>query len=112
MNSDNDEMDQPVIRRSNRSNKGIPPQRYENVRVAQSQDFHEPKTLKEAMNSPNWCQWKIAMQEELDSLNKNNTWDLVEYPKGQNVFGCKWTYKIKRGVDVDVLRYKARLEAK
>ena len=35
------------------------------------------------------------MEEELEALKKNNTWRLVELPKGQKVVGCKWIFKRK-----------------
>jgi hypothetical protein len=52
------------------------------------------------------------MNEEMDALERNKTWDLVELPKGRKVVGCKWVYKLKKGVDDKVKRYKARLVAK
>jgi len=33
--------------------------------------------------------WKDAMMEEMTSLHKNNTWELIELPKEKNVIGCK-----------------------
>ncbi|PNX68168.1 retrotransposon-related protein, partial [Trifolium pratense] len=41
-------------------------------------------------------------QEEMQSLHKNMTWEVVPLPVGKTVIGCKWVYK----------RYKARLVAK
>ena len=52
------------------------------------------------------------MNEELDTLHKNHTWDMVDLPPGQSVVGCRWVYKIKTRVDGSVERYKARLIAK
>ena len=43
--------------------------------------------------------WKLAMKEEMDSLAKNKTWDLVELPESRKVVGCKWVYKLKKGAD-------------
>ena len=34
-----------------------------------------------------------AMAEEIESLHKNQTWDLVELPKRMRVIGCKWVFK-------------------
>jgi len=52
------------------------------------------------------------MKEEMDSLEKNKTWELVKLPKDRKMVGCKWVFKLKKGVDGKVERYKARLVAK
>ena len=52
------------------------------------------------------------MNEELDALHKNNTWDMVDLSLGQSVVGCRWVYKIKTKADGSVERYKARLVTK
>ena len=52
------------------------------------------------------------MKEELDALTKNHTWDLVTFPPGQSVVGCKWIYKINTCYDGSIERYKVRLVAK
>ena len=52
------------------------------------------------------------MNEELDALHKNNTWDMVDLPPGQSVVGCRWVYKIKTKADGSIERYKAHLVAK
>ena len=43
--------------------------------------------------------WKLAMREEMDSLAKKKTWYLVELLGSRKVVGCKWVYKLKKGVD-------------
>ncbi|GKC38583.1 retrovirus-related pol polyprotein from transposon TNT 1-94 [Tanacetum coccineum] len=35
------------------------------------------------------------MEEEISSLKKNQTWELVDQPPGQKLVSCKWLYKIK-----------------
>jgi len=52
------------------------------------------------------------MDEELSTLHKTDTWDLVPLPPGKSVVGCRWVYKIKTNSDVSIERYKARLVAK
>ena len=52
------------------------------------------------------------MNEELDALHKNHTWNMVDLYPGQFVVGCRWVYKIKTKADGSVERYKARLVAK
>lgn len=53
------------------------------------------------------------MQEEIESLRKNGTWDLVKLPKGKKVVRCKWLFKRKEGISgVEAARQKAILVAK
>ena len=52
------------------------------------------------------------MNEELDALHKNHTWDMVDLPFGRSIVGCRWVYKIKTKADGSIERYKARLVAK
>ena len=51
------------------------------------------------------------MQNEFNSLQQNNVWELCELPKGRKAVGCKWVFKRKYNVDGNVERYKARLVA-
>ena len=52
------------------------------------------------------------MQQEIDSIQKNHTWDLVDLPQGKKPIGTKWVFKIKRKFDGMVERYKGRLVSK
>ena len=71
-------------------------------------DVDEPRTIKQALQSPNVVEWQSAMNKEYDSLLKNETWDLVPRPKGVNVVGNRWVYKVKRNMDGTINRFKAR----
>ena len=69
----------------------------------------EPLTFEDACDDPHWMS---AMLSEMDSIYKNATWELCELPKGKNVIGTRWVYKIKRKLDGSIDRYKATLVAK
>lgn len=49
---------------------------------------------------------------EIAALYKNQTWDLVQLPKGKNALPCKWVYKVKITPSDGLPKYKARLVAK
>jgi hypothetical protein len=56
--------------------------------------------------------WNKAMDEELDQIEKNDTWELVPRPKNKNVIGTKWVFRNKLNEDGQVTRNKARLVCK
>jgi hypothetical protein len=72
----------------------------------------DPRTIREAVNSEDSKLWKKAMVEEMDALDKNEAWDIVELPAGRKYVGSKWLFKKKFNVEGKVEKYKARLVAK
>ena len=52
------------------------------------------------------------MEEELDQIEKNETWELVPRPHNRNVIGTKWVFRNKMNEDGQVIRNKARLVCK
>ena len=73
----------------------------------------EPTTFKEAISGPDVRSWIEAMNEEMNSLNVNDTWPLALLPKGCKPIASKWIYKFKEGIESEQKRrYKARLMAK
>ena len=96
-----------------------PPSRYEDANlvadalaVAEEIEKQEPKYFKEAMSSKDWKHWKNDANDEMDSLERNHTWDLIERPKDQKTAGCKWIFKYKLGIPgVEDRRHKGRLVA-
>ena len=76
-------------------------------------DDDVPSTYTEAISNSDGVKWKQAMNEEMQSLHKNRTWELVRLPKGKKAIGCKWVYAKKEGFPgKNEIRYKARLVAK
>ncbi|KAH9799312.1 hypothetical protein KPL71_000313 [Citrus sinensis] len=69
--------------------------------VAEELGGEEPINYKEAICKRDKVKWLVAMEEELASLKKNNTWILVEKTSNKILVGCKWIYKLKDGESVD-----------
>ena len=73
----------------------------------------EPENYEEALKSSQAGKWITAMNEEMASLMKNKTWELVPRPKNNSVISNKWLYKLKdEEINGEKVRYKARLVAK
>ncbi len=98
-------------RRSERSTKGKPPERLVEVMNKATTLEREPRSYKEAVSGKQAEQWRIAMDEEIESLKQNGTWILTELPENKTVIGSKWVYKVKMDEKGNVTRYKARLVA-
>ena len=69
----------------------------------------EPMNYEEASREE---AWKKAMIEEMQAIDRSNTWELVPPPIGCKPIGLKWIFKLKRNSNGDVVRYKARLVVK
>lgn len=51
------------------------------------------------------------MDEELNAHAVNNTWTLVDLPKGRKAITAKWVFKLK-GAGTNNIRFKARWVAR
>jgi len=51
--------------------------------LADAKQINYEATLNEEM-------WKNAMIEELNSINRNNTWELTELPAKKKTINVKW----------------------
>ena len=98
---------EPVVRRSGRQSR--PPNFYGEWASVASKT--EPATVTEALNGPDKSKWTNAMEKEMNSLSKNDVWELVELPKDRKAVGSKWVFKVKFNADGSVERHKARLVA-
>ncbi|RVW98707.1 Copia protein [Vitis vinifera] len=72
-------------------------------------DTQVPNTIQEALKI---SEWKKAVQDEIDALEKNGTWTITDLPVGKRPVGCKWIFTIKYKADGSVERFKARLVAR
>ncbi|GJW21741.1 retrovirus-related pol polyprotein from transposon TNT 1-94 [Tanacetum coccineum] len=73
----------------------------------------ELTTYREAITSKDSDMWITATGEEIESLHKNKTWELVQLPERRKVVGCKWVFKMKTGLPgSNIVRFKARLVSK
>ncbi|KAJ4721050.1 Retrovirus-related Pol polyprotein from transposon TNT 1-94 [Melia azedarach] len=111
-----------ALNRSKRANYGIPPKRYGfedmvayALQVAEEvdTDSNEPSTYKKAVTCTESTQWLAAMGDEMESLHKNQTWELTKRPRDKKIITCKWVYKKKEGeTSVEGIKYKARVVAR
>lgn len=56
--------------------------------------------------------WVKAMTSELEALNKNGTWSIIDFPPHIKPIGNKWVFKVKHKVNGTIERYKSRLVTK
>ena len=72
----------------------------------------DPITYMEAMQRPDSQKWLETMKSEMESMEINSVWILVNPSERIKPIGCKWIFKRKRGTDGKVETYKAHLVAK
>ena len=89
----------------------VPPQRLGIDYMGCSATIREPDTYDEAVNSNEAENWKSAIKDEIESLELNRTWDVVEKPEAKNIVSCKWVFKIKSNPNQQPI-FKARLVAR
>ncbi|OIW19116.1 hypothetical protein TanjilG_08916 [Lupinus angustifolius] len=94
-----------------RSQRGIakPNPKYALMSTSSFNIPRNPHNIRSALGHPGW---KSAMDEELDALYKNQTWDLVHRTPDMHVIGSKWVFKSKLNPEGSLDRLKARLVAK
>ena len=82
---------------------------YANAAVTKDGNIQEPSTYEEASQRE---EWRKVMEEEIQTLKQNQTWDLVPRPKDVKPISSKWVYKVKTRTNGSVERYKAHLIAR
>ena len=81
-----------TLRRSTRVRKSTNPNDY--IMCLQELDYNigaknNLETFSQEMSSKESNSWYSAMKEEMNSMVSNRVWDLLEFPDGVKVIGCK-----------------------
>lgn len=69
----------------------------------------EPVKMEEALSDPKWM---CAINEKVESIEKNKTWELVDLLEGNKPISVRWVYKVKENSKGEIIKHKARLIAK
>jgi len=89
----------------------VPPTRYgwedDHVSFVLVTETGDPDSYREAIEADDYDKWITAIEQEMESLNRNQTWTLVDLPKVSKAIGWRWVFRKK-----DNKQYKARLVAK
>ena len=88
------------------------PQRFLDEERVLLTDEGEPERFEEAKNETHNREWLSVMQDEMDSLHENHTYELTKLPRGKKALRNKWVYKLKPGKTGNPPRYKARIVVK
>ncbi|GKC75984.1 ribonuclease H-like domain-containing protein [Tanacetum coccineum] len=76
--------------------------------ITQLNKNFEPKSFFEASKFSHWID---SMNQEMNALFRNGTWEIVDLPIGRKAIGSKWIYKIKYKSSGEIGRFKVRLVA-
>lgn len=71
-----------------------------------------PMHYNDVSNFEDEAEWRKAIDSELNSLMKNETWIVVPSPKNVKLISSRWIFKKKPDADGNLTVYKARLVAK
>ena len=83
-----------------------PPGEYWMVNMATKVDPDTPTTVRQALAGDDAEDWLAAIDKELDALDENKTYEVVQVPAGAKLLPSKWVFAIKSDG-----RKKARLVA-
>nr|GEY47042.1 zinc finger, CCHC-type [Tanacetum cinerariifolium] len=67
-----------------------------------------PKTYKEVITSKNSSFWMVEIDDKIDSLISNNTWELSNLSLGSKTIGCRLVFRIKYHTYGSIQTFKAR----
>lgn len=70
-----------------------------------------PNNYHEAIQSPQREEWKLAMDDEVETLKQRGVAKVIPKPDAAKVVGCRWVYQLKKNNEGKIIRYRARLVA-
>jgi hypothetical protein len=71
-------------------------------------ELNTPNSWQEALRDPKWRQ---SMEEEIETLRRMKTWELVDLPPNRKAIKNKWAFKLKQNEKGEVYKFKSRLTA-
>ena len=66
----------------------------------------EPCSLAEAEGD---AAWRATMQQEMDAVERNRTWELVDLPASHRAITFKWVFRLKKDEAEAVIKHKVCL---
>jgi len=82
------------------------------VSIPGGADLIEPTSYRQAMQHVDSDKWKMAMNEEIASIEYYKVYDLVRRPSDTNVINSRWVYKLKHDANNVPVRWKGRVVCK
>jgi hypothetical protein len=70
-----------------------------------SEILEEPLIFSAAYADP---RWREAINREADSLKQNQMWTVVNRPESCTTILAKWLFKVKKGPNRELVKFKAR----
>ena len=73
---------------------------------------NDPETFSQAISCKEPDLWHDAMEKEMNFMNSNSVWDLLDLLNRAKAISYTWVFKTKRDSLGNIGRYKVRLIAK
>ena len=69
-------------------------------------------SVSQALGGPESREWQVAMEKEIDAIERYDTWEEMLAPETARFVDTKWVLKKKRNEKGELIKYKARLNAR
>lgn len=115
VDSQNEKVEQDIDGQDMRNKRQIKiPSKYDNYELYMAFEAinyveNVPSNFQELEHREDKDLWMNAMMREIDSINKNKTWELVDKPENKEILDTRWVYAYKSIEKEQRDKYKARL---